>query len=448
MTAIIFPSLLTVIVVFSCLFYGSTTLPPVVVIETLVNLALFAWLVDMGQKGRLSFLKTGLFLPLAALAVVVMFQLIPLPIGLIRILSGRAAYLYDSLIPSGSLPASSTLSIYPYVTILELFKTLAYVGIFFLVINNLESKKQFTYVINMIIILGVVISIFGIIQKYTYKGRVYWFDAPGTAPSPFGPFVNRNNFCGYINMIIPLSLGCFLAHKSWLKKTTYGLCVWIMVLALFLTSSRAGMLVFVVIMFSMLLLSQLKNSLKINTRTFFVYLGMVILLSFFYVDFKEIFRRFSTIFADNTLIAFGHGYSWKDILRIFRDFPLFGTGLGTFGSISPMYKTTLMQAHFSYAHNDYLQLLSEVGVAGVICVVVFFIFYFRNLISIWLNRHNTYVVTVVLGGISSVFGMLVYSLLDFNLHIPANALLFFVVMALTYRMAFTRFGDTHHDIPK
>lgn len=439
MTAIIFPSLFIFLVVFSCLFYGSVIILPVTIIETAVSFMILLWFIEMAYKGKLSFLKTGLFLPLVLFPGLVLFQLIPLPIGLIRIISGRTAHLYESLVPFGISKTFFPLSIYPNITILELFKVLAYVGIFFLAINKIETKKQFDSIINAIVFLGVSISIFGIIQKYTYKGRVYWFDIPGSAPAPFGPFVNRNNFSGYINMIIPLTLGCFLANKSRLKRTIYGLSMWLMILALFLSGSRAGMLIYILVLLFTVSLSRLKHSLRINTQVLIIYFVLVFFLSIFYIDFSHIWKRFVNLFTTEMLVVFGHGYSWRDILRIWRDFPLFGTGLGTFGNISSMYKTTAAQTLFTYAHNDYLQLLSEVGLAGFTCLSLFFAFYFRNLIKIWLTRHDAYIVSLVLGGMGSLFGMSAYSLLDFNLHIPANALLFFVIMALTYRLAYAKF---------
>lgn len=59
----------------------------------------------------------------------------------------------------------------------------------------------------------------------------------------------------------------------------------------------------------------------------------------------------------------------------------------------------------------------------------------------WFTRHTSFVVCLSLGGLSSVFGTLIYSFLDFNLHIPANALLFFVIIGLVYRLTFAKFSD-------
>ncbi len=441
MSGIIFPYLVAPLLIFSCLFYGSVTALPITIIETVVVLLILFWLIGMAYKRRFSFLETGLILPIALFLGLVVLQLIPLPIDLMRIICGNTAYLYKNLIPAGASKTFFTLSICPNATLSELFKVLTYIGIFFLIINKIETKRQFDYLINTIIFFGVVISIFGIIQKYTYSGKVYWFDASGSALTPFGPFVNRNNFSGYINMIIPLALGYFLTDLPWSKRVIYGLCMWIMVLALLLSLSRAGILVYILVLLFMLSLSNFKYSLKPKTKTLLVCFSVVFFLSIFFIDFKGVLERFANLFKDETLVVFGHGYSWWDTLRIWQDFHLFGTGLGTFASISSMYKTCPMQILFTYAHNDYLQLLSEVGLVGFLCISLFFILYFRKVLKMWRKRHNAYVISVVLGAMASIFAMLVYSLLDFNLHIPANALLFFVIMGLAYRLVYTRFSD-------
>lgn len=445
MSGIIFRALLIPLIIFSCLFYGSVTVLPITIIESFVGFMILFWLMDMAYKRSLSFLKTGLFLPIILFLGLVIFQLVPLPISFIGLISGKAAHLYEKLIPPVVSGTFFSLSISPNITIAELFKVFTYMGIFFLTINKIETKRQFDYTLNAIIFFGVFISIFGIIQKHSYSGKVYWFDTSGSAITPFGPFVYRNNFSGYINMIIPLTLGYFLTDIPSSKKAIYGLCMWIMFSALLLSLSRSGILIYVLVLAGMLLLSRLRRSLKHKVKTVAVCFSLVFFLTVFFIDFKDVLKRFINLSQNETLMTFGRGYSWWDILRLWRDFPLLGTGLGTFGNISSMYKTTPVQAMFSYAHNDYLQLLSEVGLIGFICVFLFFFFYFKRVSKMWLRRHNSYVVSLVLAGSASIFGVLAYSFLDFNLHIPANALLFFVIMGLVYRLVHTRFS---YDVSK
>ena len=441
MPATIVQYLLPILIIFSCLFYGSVTAFPLTIIEAVVGLMILFWLAEMAYKGRASFVKTAFLTPAALFLLFIVFQLIPLPINLIRIVSYNTAHLYETFIPAGISRGFFSLSIYPDSTFSELLKFLTYIGIFLIIINQIKTKRQFNTIINTIIGLGFIISFLGIIQRYTYSDRVYWFDPPASAASPFGPFANRNNFSGYINMVIPLTLGYSLTEMPLAKRLIYGFCLVIMSLALFLSLSRAGLLIYIAVLGFILLLSTFKNSLKTKTRIFSVWSFLLVSLFIFFMEAKTAWQRLLTLFERETFVIFGHGYSWLDIVKIWEDFPIFGTGLGTFGSISSMYKTTPIQFLFTYAHNDYLQLLSEVGLAGLILATLFFIFYFRSVLKMWLKRHDSYVVCLVLGGMGSVLSMLAYSFLDFNLQIPANGLLFFIIMGLVYRLVYMRFND-------
>jgi len=440
MPDIIFYFLLVSLIIFSCLFYGSVTAFPLAVTEAGVSLTVLFWLSEMSYRRSIHFLKTGPLIPILSLLALLVLQLIPLPISLIKIISPNSAYLYENFIPSVVSKRLFTLSICPNITLSELFKFLTYMGVFFLIVNKLETKKQFDWIVNTIIFFGFIISLFGIIQKYAYPGRVYWFDPQGSAGSAFGPFVNRNNFCGYINMIIPLALGYFLTEMSLSKRLIYGFFLGIMSLALFLSLSRAGVLVYIVVLVFIISLSRLKDNFKSKTKTLYLWAFLILSSLIFITESKAIINRLSTLFHKNAFVVLGHGYSWLDILGIWRDFPLFGTGLGTFGNISSMYKTNPAQSLFIYAHNDCLQLLSEVGLLGFISVSLFFVLYFNSVLRMWLRRHDSYTVCLALGGMASVLGMLLYSLLDFNLHIPANAMLFFLIMGLVYRLLYTRFN--------
>jgi O-antigen ligase len=194
-------------------------------------------------------------------------------------------------------------------------------------------------------------------------------------------------------------------------------------------------------MIFVLFLSFLKSRLRLSPRMISVGVLLFCCFLIFFGEAKVAWQRASTLLHRESFVVLGHGYSWLDILRIWRDFPVFGTGLGTFGNISSMYKSSSVQSSFIYAHNDYLQLLSETGVAGFFSIAFFFIFYFYSVLKSWFKRRDSYVVCVVLGGIASVFSILTYSFLDFNLHIPAIALLFFVILGLVYRLTQSHFED-------
>lgn len=435
MSKIILSGLLIFVIVFSCLARGAVALIPLAIIEITVGLIISHWLIEMLIKKNLSFIKAGFLIPVALFFALIFFQLIPLPLGFLKIISPRTAALYASLMPEGTTKTFFSLSLYPYATILELFKMAVYFGIFLFIINKIETRGQCDLILNTIIVLGTSISIFTFIQRYGFSQHAV------SAVRTCGPFFNRNNFAGYINMVIPLALGYFLYEKSLNKKTLYGFCIAIMSLALFLTLSRAGILVYIFGLIFIVLFSRTKDTLKNKTGILAIWIVVVMLSLFLFLDIKIVWEALGTLFKKDMLVVLGHGYSWGDIVRIWKDFPVFGSGLGTFANMSGMYKSTADQSLFVYAHNDGLQLLSETGLAGGILILLFFVQYFRFLSRVWMKRRDTYAVCMVFGAVASLSVMLAYSFLDFNLHIPSNALLFFVIMGLACRIAFTQFME-------
>lgn len=424
----IWASLLAAIIYFSCFAYAGVSVLSTVIIEGAISSLVLLWLFGMAAKDEISWIKTGLGVPLIFFCSVQALALVPLSPVLIKAISPHTAYLYENFGSSSVRHILFSLSVYPHATLSELLKVIAYIGIFFLALNTCVTKKQFSLTINAVILLGVSISMFGIVRKYTDQG----------AGDGFGPFANRNNFCGYVNMIIPLALGHLLYCRTGIKKILYGIGLWIMVLALFFTASRAGILICLLTSIFILSVSAFKSRILWQVKFVAVSLVPMFIAVFYYVNFKEILGRFASLFKNGSMLAFGHGYLWLDLLRICRDFPFFGTGLGTFASISPMYKSSPDQLLFTYAHNDYLQLLSETGLFGFGAIAVFFFLYLRGCIKKWLKLHDDYAISLGLGILGSILGMLVYSLLDFNLHIPANALLFFLIMGLFFRIV--RYG--------
>jgi O-antigen ligase len=119
-------------------------------------------------------------------------------------------------------------------------------------------------------------------------------------------------------------------------------------------------------------------------------------------------------------------------LRIIQDHPYTGTGLGTFALLSPMYVSWPTNELFDKAHNDYLQLLSEVGLIGFSFVVIWIVALFRSLVSI-VRDDSQHSSLLPLGAFCGCFAILIHSFVDFNLQIPANAIYFAVLAALATR---------------
>ena len=383
---------------------------------------------------------------ISTFVILIFFQIIPLPSEIIRIISPKTYNLYTDL--SLNNRSFMTISLYPYATRIEILKLLSYMGIFMLTISIINTKEQTSRLIKVLIIFGFILSLFGIIQKATGTGKIYWFRELTHGGSPFGPFVNRNHFAGHIGMIIPLSIAyVFTIHKKE-KQIIYGFMALIMTLAVFYSTSRggvttflAGLVLFVVVM----LFKRLKNkglwiitAFVICLSGYLIYLGII----------DPVMERFikTDISSEQRFLV------WKGAWNGFIDFLTFGSGLGTFQYIFPMYKYSGINLYYDHAHNDYFEFFLETGMSGVL-IFILFLWY---LISSWKDKLPSWQADnpeteeadkpvswqakkienrfyIRLGLLTSIVVILLHSIVDFNLHIPSNAVLFSLILGLYAR---------------
>ncbi|HWR34982.1 MAG TPA: O-antigen ligase family protein, partial [Clostridia bacterium] len=121
----------------------------------------------------------------------------------------------------------------------------------------------------------------------------------------------------------------------------------------------------------------------------------------------------------------------KDSLQMVKLHPVLGWGLGTFPTVYPQYRSFATDLFMNEAHNDVVQLLVETGVTGLSLALMLMLIVFREGIR-QLNRaaFETWHTTGVVAALTACVGLSLHSLFDFNLHIPANAMLFYVLCAL------------------
>lgn len=115
-----------------------------------------------------------------------------------------------------------------------------------------------------------------------------------------------------------------------------------------------------------------------------------------------------------------------DSLQLIRERPLFGWGLGTFPTVYPQVQSWYSDLFVNAAHNDYLQLLVETGIAGFSVVMLFLVLVLRAGVRRTLQAPQSVAFAASIGCI----GMMLHSFTDFNMHIPANAALFFALCGL------------------
>lgn len=421
-------------VIFTCLAFGAMEVWSVAVMEVLVLILLTIWATDMIGGGNIRLAKTPLNIPLLSLVAIPFFQLVPLPAFLLQHLSYNSYIFYLDTFRAVSIEmrARNPISLYPHATWNELFKLLSYAGLFFIIINNIR-RERVKGLLRIMVAFGLLLAIFGIFQHLSGAARIYWFREQ--TPSFFGPFFNRNAFAGYIGMLIPLGLGLFVSSLPLNKRNHihrplfYLFSTVIMVVALFLTLSRGGI---ISLMISLSFFTLLYRSSKTGTRkpSVVLILLLIVFIYLVWIGITPIIERLST------LSHFGEALEsrteiWQATLSIFRDFPLLGTGLGSFEYVFPAYKLFGSYSVVTHAENDYLQFLSETGVAGGISALLFISALLRlEWETMSKTDEDTYPLSIKAGLISGMIPVLTYGTAERMLYIPAIAILFTLYAAL------------------
>jgi O-antigen ligase len=321
------------------------------------------------------------------------------------------------------------LSVYPYLTKVELLRMASYFLLLFLSVQAFRATRHWHMFAWFIVWLGFAISVFAILQDLTFNGKIYWFRELTYGGMPFGPFVNRNHFAGFIELVVPFGLALLAVRgRRRDQLPLIGLLTVLPVGALALSASRGGIFAFGAELIVLVLLLLLVGAQKRQLLAGLLALGVAAALVS-WLGFDQVVARFSEVHNPEVTqarrIAMASG-AW----RIFLDHPVAGTGLGTIISVFPRYDTDYDAKIVDHVHNDHAELLAETGAIGGLCWLAFLVLLFGYGVRNLKSDHDPLVRAVHLGALVACTGLLVHGLMDFNLHIPSNALLFYVMAGM------------------
>jgi O-antigen ligase len=318
------------------------------------------------------------------------------------------------------------LSAYPYVTQVSLLDWLAYWILFFLAVQTFRTVKQWRSFFWFLLALGFVVSLIGIAQFFTSPEKLYWMQPLHHGGNPFGPFVNRNNFAGFVELVAPSGLALLLLGAVRAERVPFvAVLTVIPMAALALSASRGGIVSFVC---QLALLLLLLWSYRPGRQHLRVALGLAALAALLvaWVGVSRAVRRFTM--AGETHIGFQKRIEMiRGTWRIFLDHPVVGTGMGTLETVYPRYETEYDGRVVNHTHNDYLEFLSDTGVVGGICGLAFLLLLLWGGFTNVRRAQNRLARAFHAGALVSCAGLMVHGLVDFNLHIPSNALLFILL---------------------
>jgi O-antigen ligase len=375
------------------------------------------WMFDAWRARVLRVSLNPLQLPLVGLFAVGLVQLLPL---------GGAA-----------------LSLDPQATRVSLVQLAGLLVYFAAALAFVDSPRRLKLMARLVVIFGFILAVYGMMQHFINPRTIFWVREPKQA-EPFGPYVNRHHFAGYMELVLAMPLGLMFAGAVARERMLlYAFASAMMAIALVLTNSRGGLVSMVCEVLFLAAVSSLARSRRREGETLDrgerlratavrVGLGFAMILAVFvgvlyFGGEGALSRMLGTVnSADPTT---GRAHFWRGTLGIIRDHPLLGTGLGSFGSAYTRYDTANGLYRLEQAHNDYLQIFSDAGVAGGLLALAFVVLLFRAALR-RMQSHDRFRRGVTLGALAGCAGVLVHSFFDFTLHTTANALMFLVLAAL------------------
>jgi len=369
------------------------------VLEIGAGLLFLAWSVLAYRKQEQQIALSPLLPPLGALLVVVLAQW----------LLGRTASSYD--------------------TAQELQLLLADLLVLFVAAQVFRTVAEFRGMVWFLMTFGFVVALEGILQHLTFNGKLYWFREMHFGGIPFGPYVNRNHFAGFAELVIPASLVPLVLGKVRRERWfVVSLLAVVPIGALFMSASRGGIVSFGVEVGALLIWLVVRRSAGRHLLSAAAVLGLAFVMVS-WLGVRQALERFSAM--QSLEVTQGKRTSMAaDSWHIFLDHPWTGTGLGTLQDVFPAYETQYDGRIVNHTHNDYLEALAETGLAGGLCCAWFLGTLLWESLRKLAQERGGFAATVRLSGVVACLGFLTHSLVDFNLHIPANALLFFLLAHL------------------
>lgn len=308
--------------------------------------------------------------------------------------------------------------------------------------------------------LGVFEALYGLAEYLA--GWQYIWNVPRRyyLGSASGTFVGKNSYAGLLEMVLPLALGLAFYHwqkardrmrrrtardflllldtPEMLKCYLLLLISTLISLALVFSFSRMGlisMLASLGFMAAIIWTGKNRGALPVALILFVIAGGVGATA---WVGVEPVVKHFEELSHDDPLANGSEGRLalWGDTLNLIRKHPWTGSGLGSFAFAFTPVQSHELAYSVEHAHNDYLEFAAELGIpATAFLFLGFFLIAARTFRA---SRHarSSRTRALALGTLAGIAALLIHSFADFNLHIPANALVFSVLLGMGFAMSF------------
>jgi O-antigen ligase len=406
-----------------------------------------AVIVSLGQawRGALCLPRLPLW-PVAILVTIGLIQLVPLPAGLHAMVAPGSAAVWHPAEPAAAALLGSRarpISIYPAATASWIGFTGGLVAVALLAAPALGRRRTVMAAAWILVGAGTLVAVYGIVARTVFGPLLYGYIAVPTV-SPFGPFVNKNHFAGYVEMPALLALG--LGRGLWRQHApasgggvpspspaalvAFGASV-TMIMAVLLSLSRGGALGVVSGLAILAVVDYATARHRGPLGKVLAPLGLGLLLVAIVALLPgEVHERLSGMARRDDQSTLYRVAIWKDSFRAWITSPALGQGLGAFADVIPRFKTSAGLLRVEHPENEPIELAVEGGLIALLAAVTAAVLTFARSVRAIRGHRDRVQRGIVTGAWAGVAAVAVHGLVDFNLRIPSNALMAVTLVAL------------------
>jgi O-antigen ligase len=395
--------------------------------------------------------REGLEVPLPAVLAAGVFllgllQLIPIPPALHALLAPGSAAIWHPAVPEAADVlgrGARPISVWPGATLRASAFGFGVTALATVALPALRDRRRMRVATTVVVGSGLAVALYGLLARLFLGDKLYGlFDVPTIAP--FGPFVSKNHFSGYVEMTALLALGLAAGLAGEARRTpgflgwassrgaprvvlAFGAAV-VLALSVLVSLSRGGafgLSIGVAVFLALRFLQARREGAHQHGRLLVVASVLLVSLATIVILPPEARERLGSITArdrDSSMVF--RTRVWRGSLRLSARSPLVGHGLGTFVDAFPPHKTGGGEMRVEHAENDYLELLTEAGLAGLLLAIgaaLGFAVQIRKEPQGSIGRLRR---GISLGAASGLAALAAHGLVDFNLRIPSDGLLF------------------------
>ncbi|MDW8308543.1 MAG: O-antigen ligase family protein [Verrucomicrobiales bacterium] len=320
----------------------------------------------------------------------------------------------------------------------ELIRIVVYAVLFFAILNNLHRQEFVQVIAFTLIFLAVPIAAWAVVQYLTGTDRVWWFQTPYKGRGT-GTYICPNHLGGFLEMVLPLALAWLLVGRAQpVTRVLLAYAALVILAGMVVTGSRGTWLGAGLSLIAFFTILAFHRSYRLPSLAM---LALLLIGGGVAVSKTELFseRIQAGVEVGKKPEMDTRVEIWQGTARMWLDHPWFGVGPGHFDYRFREYRPPTLQLRPDRAHNEYLNTLADWGVVGGIIVGAGLIALVITTLRTWrhvrrsenpFKRAQSNKFAFVLGGALGLFALLVHSCLDFNLHVPANAIVAVALAAL------------------